>query len=313
MRPRRRRCRPWTWGDPLIRRLLSAFRQQSQEAAATAVAGDDHPWSLSGRCNICGHDTRFLCADKALDRESLVCGVCRSTSRYRSIARGVLQAIRELTGLDVPSLAALKATPAPRRLRVYDTQVPFRVTTSAYPIPDCLGRLPWIDLETSLYKPGQAPGTRLNARTSIQNLEALTFRDASFDLVITSDVMEHVRLHERAHREIARVVRPGGIYLFTVPHFRHRRETFYRVQIVDPDDPSTDVYLVEKEYHGDQNAEGGQALCYRLYGTDIDDALDALGFTVEYTRRDVLEHAIRSTELFYCRKRGARAAGRTTG
>jgi SAM-dependent methyltransferase len=266
---------------------------------------------MSGRCNICGKASWFACADKTIYRGSLVCGVCLSISRYRSIARGLLRAIRELTGLDAASLAELEGQSSARRLRVYDTQVPFRVSNSAYPIPDCLARLPWIDLEISRYQSGHAPGTRLDARTSVQNLEALTFPDASFDIVITSDVMEHVRLHDRAHREIARVVKPGGIYLFTVPHFRHRRETFSRVQIVDPDDPSTDVYLYDKEYHGDQNADDGLALSYRLYGTDLDEQLDALGFDVEYTKQDMPQLGIMSTELFYCRHRGARVAGGT--
>jgi SAM-dependent methyltransferase len=264
---------------------------------------------MSGRCNICGRVTWFACADKTIYRGSLVCGLCLSISRYRSIARGLLRAIRELTGLDAASLAELEGQSSARRLRVYDTQVPFRVSNCAYPIPDCLARLPWIDLEISRHETGQPPGTRLDARTSFQNLEALTFPDASFDIVITSDVMEHVRLHDRAHREIARVVKSGGIYLFTVPHFRHRRETFSRVQIVDPDDPSTDVYLYEKEYHGDQNAEDGLALSYRLYGTDLDEQLDALGFDVEYTKQDMPALGIVNTELFYCRKRGAGMAG----
>jgi SAM-dependent methyltransferase len=288
----------------MIRRAWAAFRHRLAPAPAPAPPNlAEHPYSLTGRCTICGEDSTFLCADKVLYRESLVCQVCLSTSRYRSMARGVLQAIRELTGVDAASLAELEGRKSPVRLRVYDTQVPFRVTTCAYPIPDRLGALPWIDLEISIYKTGRTPGTRVDPRTSIQNLEALTFPGASFDIVLTSDVMEHVRLHDRAHREIARVLKPGGVYLFTVPHYRHQRETFYRVQIVDPEDPSTDVYLCEKEYHGDQNAEDGMALSYRSYGTDIDDALDALGFDVEYTKRDMPEYGIMNTELFYCRKR----------
>ena len=46
-----------------------------------------------------------------------------------------------------------------------------------------------------------------------QNLECLTFADESLDIVITSDVMKHVRLDDRAHREIHRVLKPGGIYM----------------------------------------------------------------------------------------------------
>ena len=121
-------------------------------------------------------------------------------------------------------------------------------------------------------------------------------------MVVTSDVMEHVRLDDRAHREISRVLRPGGVYLFTVPHVRTTRRTFVRVQVVDPDDPAKDLYLIDKEYHRDTDAADGRALSYRSYGTDIDETLAALGFDVDYCGRDFPESGIMDTELFYCRK-----------
>ena len=37
--------------------------------------------------------------------------------------------------------------------------------------------------------------------------------DARADLVVTSDVMEHVRLDDKAHREIHRVLADGGVYV----------------------------------------------------------------------------------------------------
>lgn len=54
---------------------------------------------IVGHCVICGKDSQFFYQDVALWRESLNCQHCRSTSRYRSIARGLLRAINELTGL----------------------------------------------------------------------------------------------------------------------------------------------------------------------------------------------------------------------
>ncbi len=144
-------------------------------------------------------------------------------------------------------------------------------------------------------------GLQLAPNTTNQNLEKLTFPDNHFDIVITSDVMEHVRLDCEAHREIVRVLKPGGVYLFTVPHYRHSRETIFRVAVVDPSDPSKDQFLMEKEYHGDVNSEDDAALSYRFYGTELDDALTQLGFTVEYTRQDFPEMGIMNTELFYCR------------
>ena len=45
----------------------------------------------------------------------------------------------------------------------------------------------------------------------------LPFRDASFDRVICSEVMEHVHDYRGAARELARVVRPGGTLAVTIP------------------------------------------------------------------------------------------------
>ena len=256
---------------------------------------------LRGRCNICGHNTVFFYCDQALYRESLNCDECITSSRYRSIARGVLRAVRELAEVEAESLTQLSQVASPRRLRIYDTQPPLYYATLSYPLPDLLNACGWIEVQTSQYWPERPWGTRLGPRQTNQNLERLTFPDASFDIVITSDVMEHARLADRAHREIRRVLKPGGVYLFTVPHFRDRRETLVREATPDPADPTQDQFLLEPEYHGDANAKANQVLTYRAYGTDLDEELAALGFTVEYSKENLPELGIMNTELFFCR------------
>lgn len=259
--------------------------------------------ALSGRCNVCGRGSQFLSTDPALYREELFCVHCLTTSRYRSMARGLLDAFAILAGVEAASLAQLPRW-SRRRLSVYDTQVAFDTGGSAYPAPVLLERCRWIDLEVSTWKPGRPRGERLAPHVTNQTLERLTFADASFDVVLTSDVMEHVRLEEPAHREIRRVLKPGGIYLFTVPHWRDR-STLERVKITDPADPSRDVDVLPREYHGDANSEEGRALAYRSFGIDLDGKLGRLGFEVSYTKHDIPELGILNTELFSCRVVGS--------
>ncbi len=289
--------------SPFIRwkNLIGKWLAQLRRHTSTPRNRFHKEFSLRGKCTVCGNSTAFFYEDPVLYRESLVCAECLTTSRYRSIARGILRAIKELTGVEAESIAELPLVVENVSLRIYDTQTPFYYTTNAYPIPHLLAKCEWTDVQTSMYRPREPWGIAFGPSTTNQNLEALTFAENSFHIVITSDVMEHVRLDEKAHHEIRRVLKSGGIYLFTVPHFRSSRETFVRVAVTDPADPTKDQFLTEKEYHGDANAEDGQALSYRSYGTDLDDTLEKLGFAVDYCKRDFPEMGIMNTEIFFCR------------
>ena len=57
-----------------------------------------------------------------------------------------------------------------------------------------------------------ASGLAIDYRTG--SGEALPFDDAAFDLVYCCDVLEHVADVERVIAEIARVLRPGGVFLY---------------------------------------------------------------------------------------------------
>ena len=290
---------------------MTATLETSQSEDAATKSSDPslppelaHKPFLRGVCNACGRGTRFFRDDPSLDRESLICEHCRTTSRYRSIARGILKAIEARTGIRADALARLPVNAGGVAFRVYDTQAPFSFESCAYPLPELLRRCSWTDVTVSSYRPDAPPGEQLAAGLVNQNLEHLTFADATFDLVITSDVMEHVRLDAKAHAEIARVLKRGGIYIFTVPHFRDRRDTLVRVRVHAADDPARDEHLTEPEYHGDANApDGAGALSYRSYGTILDEELDALGFDVTFSAANDDARGIRNAELFYCVKR----------
>jgi O-antigen biosynthesis protein len=288
------------WGEW----IPHGYRKNQKPTITDQFAPDvyDGQKYIFGQCNVCGKPSRFYYKEEALWRESLNCEHCRTTSRYRSISRGILRAINELTGNEATSLSTLPRV-GKKKLHVYDTQPSFYYEICAYPLPDLLKATGWIKVELSQYKPALPMGKALAKGVTNQNLECLTFADASLDIVITSDVMEHVRLDDRAHREIYRVLKPGGIYIFTVPHERAWNETLVRVRIIDPEDPSKDTHLLEPEYHCDTNSdEESGVLAYRTYGHDIEVQLGEIGFEVEYFRKDIEGLGILNTELYYCRK-----------
>ncbi len=59
--------------------------------------------------------------------------------------------------------------------------------------------------------------------------ESLPFRDASFDLLLSSDVVEHLPDLGRHVAESARILVPGGRYLFKTPN-RLVAEAYYRLR-----------------------------------------------------------------------------------
>jgi SAM-dependent methyltransferase len=64
------------------------------------------------------------------------------------------------------------------------------------------------------------PAWQSRARTVSAYGEALPFDDASFDVVISDNVVDHAESPGRIAREIARVLSPGGVLYFTV-HVHH--------------------------------------------------------------------------------------------
>ncbi|MDD3242506.1 MAG: glycoside hydrolase family 99-like domain-containing protein [Eubacteriales bacterium] len=66
------------------------------------------------------------------------------------------------------------------------------------------------------YMDGVQPGQYENG-VQCNDLQALTFPDAFCDILITEDVLEHVQNVNAALGEIKRVLKPGGLFLFTVP------------------------------------------------------------------------------------------------
>jgi SAM-dependent methyltransferase len=59
--------------------------------------------------------------------------------------------------------------------------------------------------------------------------ESLPFRDGTFDVVISSDVIEHLTRPINHLRDVHRVLKPGGRYLLKTPN-RRPAELYYRIR-----------------------------------------------------------------------------------
>ena len=100
----------------------------------------------------------------------------------------------------------------------------------------------------SHYFPEITPGQKdLRTSSRCENLESLTFNDSTFDLFLTQDVMEHVFNPAAAFREIARVLRPHGAHIFTVPMVNKTRPSRRRASLNQDGEV---IHHLEAQYHG---------------------------------------------------------------
>lgn len=115
------------------------------------------------------------------------------------------------------------------------------------------------------------PSGEYKAAIRSENLECMTFTDESFDLVITQDVFEHVLNPARAFAEVARILKPGGAHVFTVPYFSWK-PTLVRAA------PSADgiKYLEPPDYHGNPIDASG-SLVITEWGPELLDVIRANG------------------------------------
>ena len=124
---------------------------------------------------------------------------------------------------------------------------------------------------TSEYFADVASGTWRNG-VRCEDVQHLSYADASFDLVTHTEVLEHVPDDARAFAELYRVLRPGGMMIFTVP-MHDGAQTVERARLRD----DGIEYLQEPVYHLDPLRNEG-ILAFRDYGRDILDRLLAAGF-----------------------------------
>ncbi len=125
-------------------------------------------------------------------------------------------------------------------------------------------------LTYSVYSDAVAPGEYAGGVLS-QDVQRLTFADESFEVCIHSEVFEHVADDMAGFRETYRVLKPGGVTIFTVPVF-DRDTTLERARVVN----GRIEHLQPPEYHNDQLR--GSVLAFRDYGRDVIGRLVSAGF-----------------------------------
>lgn len=204
------------------------------------MAGPDHV-RISGHCPICEAPAVYE-AHAPYFRNSLICTSCPKGSVPRE--RAVALVLNE-TRPDWRRLAIHECSPAPRGI-----SLKLQAQCQQY--------------VKSNYFEGERPGAIVRGHRN-ENLEAQTFSDATFDIVITVDVFEHLFDPAAALREVFRTLRPGGVMISAFPmvkqladatRWRSRRESNGSI-----------THILPEQYHGNPISNDGSLVTVD-YGYD---------------------------------------------
>jgi SAM-dependent methyltransferase len=221
----------------------------------------------AARCPVCGSLTLITRVGSNL-RETGRCIRCKCTNRQRQLALVACAAAAEIAGRRVGSLRALAKL---RDLVIYNTEAERQIHRQLEAMPGYICS----DYFGKNYRSGDMVGGRMH-----QDLMELSFEDSSIDLVLSSDVFEHIPYPYKAHREVFRVLRPGGRHVFTVPFLQTRFLDEARTHI---DDRGNVVMTKEPIYHGDPMRKEG-ALVHRIFALEMLVNLAKIGFKTNMYR-----------------------------
>jgi O-antigen biosynthesis protein len=247
------------------------------------------------RCGICGNSGTlyFDMPDRGrrrehgigLLRETLACRVCGSTTRQRTLAYALRIVAREKWGCEDACLDAV--IQKLDQVRIWDTDAFSPISKALHSYKRGV---------LSKYLPGRVFGSELEPGIFNIDLQRIDFESNGFDVILSSDIMEHVRDDRAAHSEIFRCLKPGGAYIFTVPYNENLARTCHLVDASS----ANDLFLTRPHYHGDPITGG--ILAYRIYGRDLIDALTASGFEVRFLWIEAAAEGIVSGDCFVATK-----------
>ena len=229
----------------------------------------------SGKCPICESWSVFLATDGWL-RDSYRCVRCLSIPRQRAL----------VTAIE-------RISPHWRELTIHESSPSGAASTMLE--ASC------VNYSFSQYFPDIQPGD-YKGDIRCENLESLSFSSDTFDIFITQDVMEHIFDPAKAFQEIARVLKPGGIHVFTTPVRFENAKSEQRALL----DNGKVINIKPPEYHKNPVDENGSLVTYD-FGRDFPFLVDewsGLNTTVflQENKKNGLEGSF--LEVFISRKNG---------
>ncbi len=249
-----------------------------------ALKETDAGHKLIGNCAVCGYRGPFEQGSQQSVREGFNCPDCNSSLRYRDQAQAILN---EFANGHEISLNRLVANGRLDEVHIYEPAIHGPFVSRFRHLRNYTHSYYWEDAQN---------GDVING-VAFENLHELSFPDMTFDLVITSDVMEHVADPYIAFAEIHRVLKIGGVHIFSIPNrWPIDNNSLERAKIVD----GTLEYILEPRYH--RAGDGSPSLVITEFGSDIVEKLAVLNYSTQIVRESMAIYPAYQNATFVARR-----------
>ena len=219
-------------------------------------------FTVDGFCVPCGKKVSFLvdmqCGAQRHKngwtpnwRERLECPRCRMNNRQRLVATLMRQALSDNQGQKVYLMEAV--TPI------------YNWAAATFKQHTIIG---------SEYLGHEYPGGSIVKGIRHEDVENLSFANESLDLIVSNDVFEHVPDPSKAFAECARVLKPGGVMLATMPFHSGNDVSVVRAKLHD----GKLEHILPPAFHGNPLSADG-SLVFTDFGWDVLTTMKDAGFS----------------------------------
>ena len=226
-------------------------------------------------CPVCGRK-HLMIENWGNLRESGLCPHCKASNRARQLGLAAALYATQVLDVRISTVEGLHRHPD---IRIYNTE--------------CQGALHKILRGAAHYVCSEYLGDDVKPGASVngvrhEDLRKTSFADSTFDLILSTEVFEHIPEPYKAHEELFRILKPGGAHVFTVPYISNVYEDIVKASVHSN---GSVIHHQDPEYHGDPIRNEG-ILVFTIFAQQMVDKLCNMGYLVRILHLRIPEFGI---------------------
>lgn len=132
-----------------------------------------------------------------------------------------------------------------------------------------------------------------------QDVQKTSFSDCSLDIITSNQVFEHVPDNSKAFLECHRILKPGGVLIFSVPMY----DIPSTIKLAKISQGELELLVEPPEFHGSRTTGGNSVLTFWKHSkNDIEKIVSNAGFTTNIIEVCITKYGYHKSKVIYAIK-----------